>query len=91
MAGVFRDSRIGTCRTHSRFEFDGSEGGGPLVVNERAGRRLTERQYRYGLVQVGPAGNWVLPSGRVAWKPQVVLAPPPRVVFWPEMPRAVTV
>jgi hypothetical protein len=42
-------------------------------------------------VQVAPAGNWVLPSGRVAWKPQVVLAPAPRLAFWLAIPRAVTV
>jgi len=45
----------------------------------------------YGLVQVAPDGNAVLPLGRLAWKPQLVLAPAPRVAFCPEMPRAVTV
>src|SRR4051812_22245464 len=46
---------------------------------------------RYALAQVAPAGTAMSLFGLVAWKPQVVLAPAPRVAFCPAMPRTVTV
>ena len=67
-----------------------SRKGGQRVHAARAFARSRNVSGRYGDAQVYPPGNWVLPSGRLTWNPNVVL-PPAATVPLCDALRAVTV
>ena len=51
------------------------------TARQRLRHTSLNRACGYGLVQAALEGTAVSPSGRLAWKPQVVLVPAPRVAY----------